>query len=264
MIRSRAGHEVKVYINNERLETLNPLVIMESGKVCFRRKDGRFRIQSDEWKSVILNKGQNNGKFVVNDLDIEIDFNVFYYDQNSRFVMTDIDGTITESDIKGHVFPIFGFAADHDFVVELYDKVGQNGYNMVYLTARSMSNDISTRSYLFQDLKDKNGFSLPIGPVFMSPKTFADAMKDALTDPSPVKAETMMSFLKLFDLRENVVLGAYGNRNSDTKAYLDVGISTDRIYLVNEENVLRRVSDGQRSSYFNHATNVNEMYPKIN
>ena len=98
----------------------------------------------------------------------------------------------------------------------------------------------------------------------MSPKTFADAISDALTDPSPVKAETMMSFLKLFDIKDNVVLGAYGNRNSDTKAYLDVGISTNKIYLVNEDNVLRRVSDGQRSSYFNHASDVNEMYPKIN
>ena len=64
--------------------------------------------------------------------------------------MTDIDGTITESDIKGHVFPVFGFSAHHDHVVEMFHKIGDNGYNIVYLTARSIASDIDTREYLFE------------------------------------------------------------------------------------------------------------------
>ena len=75
---------------------------------------------------------------------------MFYYNQTSRFVLTDIDGTITESDIKGHVFPVFGFSAHHDHVVEMFHKIGDNGYNVVYLTARSIASDIDTREYLFE------------------------------------------------------------------------------------------------------------------
>ena len=51
---------------------------------------------------------------------------------------------------KGHVFPIFGFTAHHDHVVEMFHKIADNGYNVVYLTARSIASDINTREYLFQ------------------------------------------------------------------------------------------------------------------
>ena len=117
-------------------------------------------------------------------------------------------------------------------------------------------------SLILQDLQDQNGYSLPPGPVFMSPKTFAEALVDALSNPSPVKTSTIKSFIELFDLKDNVIKGAYGNRNSDTQAYMDAGIPTNLIYLVNDKSVLRRVGDGQRTSYAEHATNVNEMYPK--
>ena len=61
-----------------------------------------------------------------------------------------MDGTISESDFKGHVFPYFGFTADHDYVVELFHKIAENGYKMVYLTARSIAQDKDTRGYLFE------------------------------------------------------------------------------------------------------------------
>ena len=87
---------------------------------------------------------------------------------------------------------------------------------------------------------------------------------DALSNPSPVKTATTKAFLDLFDIKENVVLGAYGNKNSDTQAYMDAGVSTNIIYLINTDSVIRRVSDNKRTSYFEHASKVNQKYPKIN
>lgn len=49
--------------------------------------------------------------FIVDSLDVEIPFSVFLLDQTSRLVITDIDGTITESDVKGFVFPQLGIEA---------------------------------------------------------------------------------------------------------------------------------------------------------
>ena len=140
-------------INGQRLQTSSSLIIKDSGKVCFRRNQTRFRFRPEELNSVNLKIGLNQGQFVVESLSITIPFNLFYYQQNHRFVLTDIDGTITESDIKGRVFPMFGFAAHHQNVVELFDKINDNGYEIVYLTARSMAQDIDTRQYLFKDLK---------------------------------------------------------------------------------------------------------------
>ena len=48
------------------------------------------------------------------------------------------------------VYPYFGVDADHAGVVELYDKVAKNGYQLIYLTARSMGDDQDTRKYLFK------------------------------------------------------------------------------------------------------------------
>ena len=119
--------------------------------------------------------------------------------------------------------------------------------------------------YIFlQDLQDQNGYSLPKGPVFMSPKTFAEALVDAMSDPSKVKATKIQSVLNLFDIKQDVILGAYGNRNSDTKAYLEAGIHPNKIFIVNEKSVVRRVSDGKKMTYQDHVNNINNMYPKLN
>ena len=57
-------------------------------------------------------------------LGVTIPFNVFKFDQNSKLVLTDIDGTITESDTIGHVGYYVGFSAEHDDVVELFHNIG--------------------------------------------------------------------------------------------------------------------------------------------
>ena len=49
--------------------------------------------------------------------------------------------------------------------------------------------------YIFlQDLQDQNGYSLPKGPVFMSPKTFAEALVDAMSDPVKLKLRKFNPF----------------------------------------------------------------------
>jgi len=66
----------------------------------------------------------------------------------------------------------------------------------------------------------------------------------------------------LFIWFQEAVFGAYGNADTDTLAYTNVGISTNLIYLVNEIGELRKVSDGTITSYKHHADMVNDMYPK--
>ena len=87
---------------------------------------------------------------MVDSLSITIPFSIFYFDQEARIVLTDLDGTITESDIKGHVFPTLGWEAHHDNVVEMFDKIADNGYTIIYLTGRPLDNDKTTRGYLFE------------------------------------------------------------------------------------------------------------------
>ena len=71
-----------------------------------------------------MNPGANAGVFKVESLGVTIPFNVFKFDQNSKLVLTDIDGTMTESDTIGHVGYYVGFSAEHDDVVELFHNIG--------------------------------------------------------------------------------------------------------------------------------------------
>ena len=62
-------------------------------------------------KFVLFKPGYNEGSFVVDSINVEVPFSIFLLDQTSRLVLTDIDGTITESNIKGLVFPQLGIDA---------------------------------------------------------------------------------------------------------------------------------------------------------
>ena len=46
------------------------------------------------------------GKFIAKGLDIVIRFSVFLYQEDDKLVITDIDGTISQSDVKVRCPPI--------------------------------------------------------------------------------------------------------------------------------------------------------------
>jgi phosphatidate phosphatase PAH1 len=56
--------------------------------------------------------------------------------------------------------------------------------------------------FCFQSLQDQNGFSLPRGPLFMSPLSFTPAVMEALTDPSSTKSTTLRQLIDLFDRKQ--------------------------------------------------------------
>ena len=88
--------------------------------------------------------------FQVPSLKTEVRFLVYLFDQDAKLVATDVDGTITTEDISGRVFPTLGFKTNHEGVVKLFDEIVKNGYVVVYLTARPMAEDTTTRKYLFE------------------------------------------------------------------------------------------------------------------
>jgi phosphatidate phosphatase PAH1 len=55
----------------------------------------------------------------VESVHVEVPFSIFLLEQNAKLVLTDIDGTITESNIKGLVFPQFGIDAHQVSCIDL-------------------------------------------------------------------------------------------------------------------------------------------------
>ena len=75
----------------------------------------------------------------------------------------------------------------------------------------------------FQDLQDvEDKYSLPHGPLFMSPKTISETVSEHFNEgPVAQKLQTIKSVLSLFKEGPKIVDGAYGNAETDMEAYRD-------------------------------------------
>ena len=269
LFKSREGKLAKLYVNNIRALPDVNLVLSDSGSVFIHRPRSiaSCLFTNDEMQNMALDGERNDGLLVVADLNIELKFQIFVFNQNDRLVVTDIDGTITTSDVGGFLGGSIGVGVEQPRVVEFFDKVDFNGYKVLYLTARPMAFDGLTREYLFETLQDVDGnppdffrYSLPKGPLFMSP---ISAEKAISADAEIMKLSTLTSIINLFDLKEGVIYGAYGNKNSDTESYLKSGIKGDNVYLINEQSNIVNVATGNITSYKVQSQMINEYYPKL-
>ena len=217
---------------------------------------------SQELERMNLKDGRNIAKIYFPDFKYTKHFNIYLYSQNKKLIITDIDGTITKEDYIGTLAKIFKFAYHHKGVVELFDEASKNGYIMIYLSAIPLAADELTRNYLFKKLQNVNGHSLPISPVIMSPLVWHTAIwKDY---KKAMKLSALNSLLALFDLKETVVSGAYGNKDSDSQAYLKAGIADNRVFLVNPQSVMINVGTKEDTSYVDqvHQINSDKIYPR--
>merc|ERR1719341_2175597 len=131
-------------------------------------------MSSEELASLPLQPGQNQAAYYVPDLlGKVIFFSIFLVHKDDKLVVTDVDGTITREDVLGFVLPsVVGITHHQPGVVRLLSEISQRGYQVVYLTARSMALHEYTRHYIFNQLQEVGGssgprFSLPDGPVIV-------------------------------------------------------------------------------------------------
>ena len=68
---------------------------------------------------------------------------------DEKIIISDVDGTVTKSDVLGHILPRIGMSDwAHTGIAELYSNVRQNGYQMLYLSARPVGFADQTRKYI--------------------------------------------------------------------------------------------------------------------
>ena len=120
---------------------------------------------------------------------------------------------------------------------------------------------VDTRA--FQTLDDSDGgHSLPFGPLFMSPKSNADALVAVMTSEAHLQQiETLKSILALFDVEEKSVQAAFGNNESDSEAYESVGI--ENVFIVNSLGKIVTVA-ANFTSYNELVEDVDELFPPLN
>ena len=108
---------------------------------------------------------------------------IFLWSNSDKLVISDIDGTITKSDVLGHILPAIGKDWAHSGVADLYTKIHENGYKIIYLSARAIGQSSITKDYL-QSVKQGKVW-LPDGPVFLNPDSLIHAFRREVIDRNP-------------------------------------------------------------------------------
>ena len=79
----------------------------------------------------------------------ELTGNIFLFKNDCKIVISDVDGTITKSDVFGQLMPILGTDWTHAGVAQLYQNIVKNGYEIIYLTARGIGQSDQTKGFIY-------------------------------------------------------------------------------------------------------------------
>lgn len=140
---------------------------------------------------------------------------------------------MSRSDALGHVLNMIGRDWTHLGVAKLYTDIVANGYNIFYLTSRSVGQADTTRAYIAGIVQD--GYKLPKGPVIMSPdRTIAALRREIyLRKPEVFKMACLRDIMSLFNTRKSPFYAGFGNRLTDALSYRSVNIPSTRIFTIN-------------------------------
>ncbi|KAF1812419.1 LNS2-domain-containing protein [Eremomyces bilateralis CBS 781.70] len=204
-----------------------------------------LRLTSDQLKALKLRQGSNSMSFTVNKATCQAC--IYFWRHDVPIVISDIDGTITKSDVLGHVLTTIGRDWTHLGVSKLYTDIAANGYNLMYLTSRSVGQADTTRAYLNGIVQE--GHRIPKGPVILSPdRTIAALRREVyLRKPEVFKMACLRDIMSLFNKagtpqqqpgvhHPTPFYAGFGNRLTDALSYRSVNIPSTRIFTINSNS----------------------------
>lgn len=260
----------------------NQLSHTPSSLIDHKYKDQTYfktlRLTSEQLRMMKLNYGRNKLRFKLNQGNSQVVSDLYLWKSTTPIVISDIDGTITKSDALGHVLNMIGRDWTHPGVAKLFQDIAHNGYNIVYLTARSVGQADTTRQYL--ESINQDGVKLPPGPVILSPdRTMAALRREIiLKKPEVFKMACLRDISSLYfsktgasqsvdeaDERTPFYAG-FGNRITDAISYRSVRIPSHRIFTINpygEVHMELLELAGYRSSYLRIGELVDQFFPPL-
>jgi len=139
--------------------------------------------------------------------------NIYKWKWTDKIVVSDIDGTITKSDVFGQILPVVGKDWTQGGIANLYHNIGRNNYKFIYLSARAIGQASMTKDYL--NWVNQHGVTLPSGPLLLSPSSLLTAFKREVIEKTPEKFKIacLKDIKSLFPVNEPFYAG-FGNKNT--------------------------------------------------
>ncbi|KAM6948650.1 phosphatidate phosphatase LPIN2 [Aplochiton taeniatus] len=226
-----------------------------------------LRLSSEQIARLKLKEGPNDVTFSITTQyqgTCRCEGTIYLWNWDDKVIISDIDGTITKSDVFGQILPQLGKDWTHRGIAKLYHSVAQNGYKFMYCSARAIGMADMTRGYL-QWVND-GGIILPRGPLMLSPSSLFSAFHREVIEKKPeiFKIECLTDIKNLFLHNKWPFYAAFGNRTNDVFAYKEVGVPVCRIFTVNPKGeLIQEQTKGNKSSYCRLSELVEHVFPLL-
>ena len=251
--------------------TLNEVItegkrIKEDDKI-FKQKYKSFFPSSNQIKKLELKEGPNEILYVIESTTGGIQTlksHIYLWKSTEKLIISDIDGTITKSDVLGYIFPVFGKDWSHEGVTDLFTKLYKNGYKIIYLTARAIGQSSMTKNYLNNLIQEKK--ALPPGPMLMSPDGLFSALKREIIQRKPhlLKIPLLTEIKNLFPENTKPFFAGFGNRDTDAIAYRYLDIPLNNIFIVDPKSEVIQLGIEGTTTYQNINNELEKYFPKDN
>ncbi|XP_038586005.1 phosphatidate phosphatase LPIN2-like [Micropterus salmoides] len=224
-----------------------------------------LRLSSDQIASLKLREGPNDVTFSITTQyqgTCRCEGTIYLWNWDDKVIISDIDGTITKSDVFGQILPQLGKDWTHQGIAKLYHSVHENGYKFLYCSARAIGMADMTRGYLHW-VNDR-GTLLPQGPLMLSPSSLFSAFHREIIEKKPekFKIECLTDIKNLFFPNTHPFYAAFGNRENDVFAYKQVGVPVCRIFTVNPKGeLILEQAKGNKTSYSRLSELVEHVFP---
>ncbi|XP_027091402.1 phosphatidate phosphatase PAH2 isoform X2 [Coffea arabica] len=268
---TKSMEELKNEMTNPAIDTTKRKIGIEDGEDLPKRKVTKKKTRlitptSEQLASLNLNGGRNSIVFTFSTPMLgkqQVDARIYLWKWDTRVVISDVDGTITRSDLLGQFMPLVGVDWSQTGVAHLFSAIKENGYQLLFLSARAISQAYNTRQFLLNLKQD--GKVLPEGPVVISPDGLFPSLYREVVRRAPheFKIACLEEIKALFPPDRNPFYAGFGNRDTDEISYLKVGIPKGKIFIINPKGeivVNRRVDTKSYTSL--HAL-VHDMFPPM-
>uniref|UniRef100_A0A672N1L8 phosphatidate phosphatase n=1 Tax=Sinocyclocheilus grahami TaxID=75366 RepID=A0A672N1L8_SINGR len=227
-----------------------------------------LRLSSDQILSLKLKEGPNDVTFSITTQyqgTCRCEGTIYLWNWDDKVIISDIDGTITKSDVFGQILPQFGKDWTHQGIAKLYHSVAEHVFFIKRAqAARAIGMADMTRGYL-QWVNDR-GIILPRGPLMLSPSSLFSAFHREVIEKKPevFKIECLTDIKNLFLPNKHPFYAAFGNRPNDVFAYKEVGVPLCRIFTVNPKGeLIQEQTKGNKSSYSRLSELVDHVFPLL-
>jgi phosphatidate phosphatase LPIN len=160
---------------------------------------------------------------------------LFLWSPDARLAVSDVDGTVTKSDLLGHVLPTLGRDWTHPGLAKLYKRIESHGIKFVYLSSRPIGQAPVTRDYLQRI--DQEGDMMPKGALITAPDAmFIAVQREIKRKPHEFKIPTLRGICQLFESDRSPFVIGFGNRKTDVLSYRGIHMKDEQIFLFNPKH----------------------------